>query len=1081
MNRVVLVLGSFLIPVLLTAQVKVEWERTYSGPTVGIDIGYFVAADAGGNVYVAGLGSGPSNDIDMLVIKYKPNGDTAWVRLFNGPAGGDDYVNGMVIDDFGNVYVTGSSKGPNPQWTRIDQITTLKYAPDGTLLWASRPLVEGSDGYAITLDKSGNVYTTGDVYRGQPPQRDVLTIKYLPNGDTAWVQMFDYQTFHGIEKPQYDWGEAIAVDGAGSVFVGGSTDSDTSSGINFDYLIMSYSSEGALQMAFNANGSANNDDKVHAMRIDAAGNLALTGYSKGKGSDYDYWTWMFPSDGPSWDRRYNGTAGSDDWGYDLAIDGDGNVIVVGRSWGIDTGYDYAIVKYSKKSDSLWARRFNGLGNGDDRALKVAVDKHNNIYVTGLSWSDYTSYDYVTIKYTPAGEMEWVKMYTSTTEDWAQAICVDDADNVYVTGRSGTVGPKGTSDIMTIKYVQGGNFKPDPDGWRFRNWLQEMWPPEWWIQFDYSQPPYPFAWTMWPINARPSDFPDWPLFVDAFGIDQCYFRYSTTGDMIYRPTAIVKWRSIVNNPWGGACFGFTTSSLLYYKNLLILNELFPVFSTVYAVPLSDESRKLVQKYHVYEYGAEHTTYLRDKKSYATVGLTFAELKQMLASGGRTNRTLGLLNTTGIGGHSVVPCSLAHDEVVPQFYDLHIYDPNYPGSDEVITIDTVEGTWYYNRHPSWGGDYGFFLMDSIQTYAQIPQLSLAVGLPQSLTRAVKTAASGFVEVYTSSLGSTRISGETGGVIGYNASDSTLIDSMANASPIIPLTGTEQPPIGYIVPQGDYVVQLSNHLDSSLYLRTFTDSSFLACEQRNPSPGEVSRITLGNAGRSMQIENRSPDPTTTVLECIDVQVNRELVCELVDLQLPPSGLLQMQMMGGKRVQVTNAGSSLSYTLRLERANQDVDSKFQHSGIVIAGHSAHVIDPAWEELNSTPVSILVDGNLDGTYDDTLTMSNEISQVRDPLRDGGTPTEFSLAQNYPNPFNPITVISFQLPAVSDVRLSVYDILGREVAVLVNEKQGPGTHAVRFDASGLASGVYLYRLHARHDDGGQAGDYVASKKMVVLK
>jgi photosystem II stability/assembly factor-like uncharacterized protein len=73
-------------------------------------------------------------------------------------------------------------------------------------------------------------------------------------------------------------------------------------------------------------------------------------------------------------------------------------------------------------------------------------------------------------------------------------------------------------------------------------------------------------------------------------------------------------------------------------------------------------------------------------------------------------------------------------------------------------------------------------------------------------------------------------------------------------------------------------------------------------------------------------------------------------------------------------------------------------------------------------------------------------------------PSAFRLEQNYPNPFNPTTVISYQLSAVSDVRLVVFDILGREVAVLVNERQGPGAHSVKFDASGLASGVYLYRL-----------------------
>ena len=74
--------------------------------------------------------------------------------------------------------------------------------------------------------------------------------------------------------------------------------------------------------------------------------------------------------------------------------------------------------------------------------------------------------------------------------------------------------------------------------------------------------------------------------------------------------------------------------------------------------------------------------------------------------------------------------------------------------------------------------------------------------------------------------------------------------------------------------------------------------------------------------------------------------------------------------------------------------------------------------------------------------------------------TAFRLDQNYPNPFNPSTVISYRLSVVSHVNLRVYDILGREVATLVDQRQGPGTHTVIFDGSRFASGVYFYRLTA---------------------
>jgi hypothetical protein len=86
---------------------------------------------------------------------------------------------------------------------------------------------------------------------------------------------------------------------------------------------------------------------------------------------------------------------------------------------------------------------------------------------------------------------------------------------------------------------------------------------------------------------------------------------------------------------------------------------------------------------------------------------------------------------------------------------------------------------------------------------------------------------------------------------------------------------------------------------------------------------------------------------------------------------------------------------------------------------------------------------------------------------------EYKLSQNYPNPFNPTTKISFSLPKNSDVKLVVYDILGKEVTTLVNDHRTAGTHSVEFNASNLASGVYLYRI--------EAGDFRDVKKMMLIK
>ena len=111
---------------------------------------------------------------------------------------------------------------------------------------------------------------------------------------------------------------------------------------------------------------------------------------------------------------------------------------------------------------------------------------------------------------------------------------------------------------------------------------------------------------------------------------------------------------------------------------------------------------------------------------------------------------------------------------------------------------------------------------------------------------------------------------------------------------------------------------------------------------------------------------------------------------------------------------------------------------------------------------------DFNGTFEYSKTVEVEINQ----------PTKFSLEQNYPNPFNPSTSIKFSIPAVGtrlalSVQLKVYDVLGKEVATLVNEEKPAGSYEVKFDASKLASGIYYYQM--------RTGEYVETKKMILLK
>lgn len=138
------------------------------------------------------------------------------------------------------------------------------------------------------------------------------------------------------------------------------------------------------------------------------------------------------------------------------------------------------------------------------------------------------------------------------------------------------------------------------------------------------------------------------------------------------------------------------------------------------------------------------------------------------------------------------------------------------------------------------------------------------------------------------------------------------------------------------------------------------------------------------------------------------------------------------------------------------------------------------WELANYMNPNDPLDRNATGAdgftmlevYLSTLTGSNP-STTSDIIRADAIPTRYLLEQNYPNPFNPATTFSYQVSTTSFVTLKVFDVLGREVATLVNTELHPGSYQTNFDASHLTSGVYIYQL--------RAGDVVQTKKMVLAK
>jgi uncharacterized delta-60 repeat protein len=433
----------FVVPVFAES-VDTAWVRRYDGPANGTDYPVAMAVDDSGNVYVTGCDEGSGTGTDLATIKYLPNGDTAWVRRYYRESNLYDGPEDIAVDDSGNVYITGQTQNSTTGY----DCATLKYHPDGDTAWLR--IYNGFGDYtdrgeAIAVDDSGNVYVTGASRNCWPsPEWNYLTIRYDPDGGTDW--QLRYQGLgNGL-----DGAAAIAVDSSGNVYVTGTS---FGFGTGGDYGTIRYSPNGDSWIK-TYNGPGNGTDEGLAIAVDGSGCVYVMGQSQGDGTYLDYATIKYLSNGDTaWVRRYNGPANSDDEVRDMAIDNSGNVYVTGGSYN-ETDEDWLTIKYLPNGDTGWVRRYNGPGNGNDRAEALAVDGSGNVYVTGRSLVSGANYDYTTIKYLPDGDSAWVIRYDGPVSgsDGAVAIAVDDSGNVYVTGRSN--GSGGWDDFCTIKYVQG---------------------------------------------------------------------------------------------------------------------------------------------------------------------------------------------------------------------------------------------------------------------------------------------------------------------------------------------------------------------------------------------------------------------------------------------------------------------------------------------------------------------------------------------------------------------------------------------------------------------------------------------------
>ncbi len=948
----------------------------------------------------------------------------AWVRRYaSGLIPSADEASALAVDGLGNVYVTGWSDGSE---TNHDY-ATIKYNASGDAVWIARYNGSGNaidEASALAVDSSflfnGAVYVTGRSY-GSGGGFDYTTIKYTPWGDTMWSARYDGP------GNSYDAATALAVDASGNVYVTGTSDG---LGTSRDYATIKYNASGDTLWTARYNGPGNSDDRAYALAVDGSGNVYVTGWSMGSGTpSYDYATIKYNAVGDVvWVARYNGPANSDDGAYALAVDGLGNVYVTGSSHGSGSSDDYTTIKYNASGIVQWAARYNGPGNSVDVSSAIVVDVSGNVYVTGSSYGSGTGSDYATVKYDSAGDTVWVARYNGPggSYDAASALAVDGSGNVYVAGLS-----YGSDiDFATIKYDSAGDtvwvarYNGPGDGSDAASAIAVDGLGNVYVaglsygagtSYDYATIKYDVSGdTMWTVRYNgPGLSEDFASALTVDGSGNVYVTGSSRGSGSSDDYATVKYNAYGDMMWIARYNGPENHD--DKASALAIDGSGNVYVTGSSLSSGSGDDYLTVKYN-----ANGDTMWTARYNGPGDSTDVASALAVDASGNVYVTGYSIGSGTGYD-YATIKYNAAGAEQWAVRYNGR---RNSDDEASALAVDD-SGNAYVTGYITGSGfsyDYATIKYNALGDTVWTAQYN---GPGNSNERATALAIDHSGNVYvtgSSSGGGTENDYLT---IKYNASGNTVWTARYNGP------GNS----------GDFATALAIDASGNVYVTGWSygagTSYDYATIKYTASGDSVWTARYNGPGNSEDIASALAIDRFANVYVTGQSYGAGTSYDYLTIKYNALGDNVWMARYNGALNPNDAASALA-----------VDSS---GNVYVTGSSSDVAGSVYTTIKYEEITVGV-----GTV------------LRDRL-----PKQFLLAQNYPNPFNPSTSILYDIGQRSFVTLKVYDVLGREVATVVNARKPAGEYTVEWNAANLPSGVYFYRL--------VAGDFVETRKMILMR